>query len=680
MEWELERMRGLSRLQGTVLRACFALSAAGMAAYVAWILIPFGGETAEGFFNKWTYDGLIVLAFAVCALRAVWVAQERAAWLMLAAGLGCWATGEILYSFAYDSAPPFPSAADACYLAFYLCAYVGLLLLVRVRVSRINGSVWLDGLMGALAAGALGAAILFQAVLETTEGSAAEVITNLAYPLGDVLLLALVVGVAAITGWSPDRGWIAIGAALAATAIADGIYLFQSANGSYAEGTLLDTLWPASVLLLAWAGWMRAGTSLAVELEGRPLVATPAVCGAVGLGLLASDHFHRLNALALALAIAAVIAVFVRTGLTFVENGRILARIRTQAVTDPLTGLGNRRKLLAELSRVMDGAPDQHMLIIFDLDGFKSYNDTFGHPAGDALLTRLGNRLASVAAPHGSTYRLGGDEFSVLARVPAEGAESLLERTVRALSDEGEGFTVTSSFGAVFLGNEAADPREALGIADQRLYAQKRTVGIGRGKPHAVLLQAISEREPELRTHVRSVAELSLATGRRLGLEAPELERLRFAAELHDVGKLAIPDDVLSKPGVLDEHEWAFIREHTIVGHRILSASPALHEVATIVRSTHERWDGTGYPDGLAGEEIPLAARIIFVCDALVAMTTDRPYSPTRSRAEAVVELRRCAGTQFDPRIAQIVCDIVASSGEALDVSKYAPLAEARAS
>ena len=631
-----------------------------MTIYVAWLLVPFGGPAAEDLFNKWTYDGLIVLAFVICALRAICVAHERAAFVVLATGLGSWATGEVLYSFAYGSEPPYPSAADAFYLAFYPCAYVALLLLVRSR-SRIGGSVWLDGVMGALAAGALGAAVIFQAVLETTEGSAAVVITNLAYPLGDVLLLAVVVGVTALSGWRPGRGWIVIGAALAATAVGDGIYLFQSANGTYVEGSILDALWPASVLLLAWAGWMRGGAIPTVELEGRPLLATPAICGLVGLGLLVADHFHPLNLLALVLAIGAVVAVFVRTGLTFVENGRILAHVRTQAATDPLTGLGNRRQLLAELTRVTDTHPEQHMLIIFDLDGFKNYNDTFGHLAGDALLTRLGRRLAAVVAPHGSAYRLGGDEFSVLSRVPAEGAESLLEQTVRALSDEGEGFAVTSSFGAVYLGDEASDPREALRIADNRLYAQKRMRSVGRDKPHQVLLQAISEREPLLRAHVRSVADLSLAAGRQLGVEPRELDRLRLAAELHDVGKLAIPDEVLSKPGALDNHEWAFIREHTVVGQRILSASPALHDVAAIVRATHERWDGTGYPGGVAGEAIPLAARIIFVCDALAAMTADRPYRPTKSVAEAVAELRRCAGTQFDPEIVDVVCDLVAS-------------------
>jgi diguanylate cyclase (GGDEF)-like protein len=650
--------RGGSRF----LPAWCVLGSAGLVLLALHDLVAFGGPEVDDFFNRPYYNGLILLAVLGCVLRVVWVEAERAAWLALTLCVAFWAIGELFFDFAYAGAPPFPSIADVFYLAFYPACYVGLVLLVRSHTSRLNGSVWLDGLMASLAAAAFGAALLFEAVLETTGGSPSSVVTNLAYPLGDTLLLALVVGVFALSGWRPGRTWAFLGGALAASAIADGIFLYQSATGSYVAGTPLDALWPASMLLLAAAAWQPTQRPDSIELEGRPLLATPAVCGLIAIGVLIYDHFHRLHLLGPALAVATLVAVLVRTGLTFRENAQILARIRRHAETDPLTGLANRRKLVADLEQALgDGDHSRpRMLAIFDLDGFKRYNDTFGHPAGDALLCRLGAKLAAVLESYGASYRLGGDEFCILADVPRPGPGPLLDRVTGALSESGEGFAVTSSFGAVFIPEETADSSEALRLADQRLYAQKHASWLGRGQPHDALLQALYEREPYLRSHVHDVTELALSVGRRLKLGPEELEELRLAAQLHDVGKLAIPDAVLLKEEGLDENEWAFIRQHTLIGQRILGAVPALHDVGRIVRASHERWDGNGYADGLAGEEIPLAARIVAVCDSFAVMTADRPYHAAADSADALAELRRCSGTQFDPWIVEVFCEVVA--------------------
>ena len=166
-----------------------------------------------------------------------------------------------------------------------------------------------------------------------------------------------------------------------------------------------------------------------------------------------------------------------------------------------------------------------------------------------------------------------------------------------------------------------------------------------------VLLRAVHERSPNLGVHGGEVAELAELTARRLGLELEEVRAVRQGAELHDIGKLAVPDAILSKPGALDASEWEFMRRHTIIGERILAAAPALLDVARLVRSSHERYDGDGYPDRLAGDEIPLGSRVIAVCDAWDAMVTDRPYRRAMSRAEALAELERCAGDQFDPEV-----------------------------
>ena len=272
------------------------------------------------------------------------------------------------------------------------------------------------------------------------------------------------------------------------------------------------------------------------------------------------------------------------------------------------------------------------MLALFDLNGFKTYNDTFGHPAGDALLARLAGKLAAAVAPDGDAYRMGGDEFCVL--LPA--SEPELHRVGEALCESGEGFTVTSAYGAAVIPDDATTVSTALSVADERLYAHKELLAeIHRGTAHEPLLRTLAEREPELRAHVADVSSLAVRVGDRLGLGRDELEELRLAAELHDVGKLAIPDVVLQKSGPLDPTEWGFIHSHTLMGQRIVSAAPALRSVGEIVRSTHENWDGTGYPDGLAGEAIPLAARIIGVCDAYSAITSDRPYRAARTPEEA---------------------------------------------
>ena len=331
------------------------------------------------------------------------------------------------------------------------------------------------------------------------------------------------------------------------------------------------------------------------------------------------------------------------------------------ALTDPLTGLPNRRRFLADLkegaSRAAEDSPT--VLVIFDLNGFKRYNDSYGHLAGDALLARLGASLADTVEPHGTAYRLGGDEFCVLTKIGAQGLEATVARATAALSERGPGFTVSASSGAVVIPHETPDHAIALQLADERLYAQKGTrQGASAGQQiGGVLLQALHESEPDLSRHMREVAALSHAVGRRMNLSNEELDELTRAAELHDVGKMAIPDAVWNQPGPLGEQDLELVRQHTIVAERILNVAPPMRGVAKIVRASHERYDGQGYPDRLAGEQIPLGARIISVCDAFEAMVAERCYRAPLTVTEALAELRRCAGTQFDPFVVVAFCE-----------------------
>ncbi len=653
-------------------------SVAGFLTFVAYTLGGFSGAWADTFFNSWVYNALELAAVAGCLMRVVYVHSDRVAWGLLTAAVCSWTVADLLFTFAYANDPPFPSIADVFYLAFYPLCYVGLLLLVRAHIADFNRSLWLDGLTAALGSAALGAAVLVQVVLESTEGPPSTVITNIAYPIGDVLLLSLVIGVFALSGWRPGSTWLYVGLGFGCSAIADAAFLFQSAAGTYIPGTIFDAFWPAALLLIAWSAWQVPQVNARAR-EAKPWLATPAVAGLIAIGVLVYDHFHRLNSLALSLSVLTLLVVMVRAGLTFRENGRMLERIHLQAITDPLTRLGNRRSLVTDLDQALEAAGDgnERILIIFDLNGFKRYNDTFGHPSGDQLLRRLSDQLGEAAKPHGAAYRLGGDEFCVLAVVPEGGPGALLDATTEALTEESEGFTVTTALGAVFLPDEAATVSEALRLADHRLYAHKHAAEFLRSRPHEVLLQAISEREPSLLDHCRAVAELSVEVGRRMGLSESALEDLRIAAELHDVGKLAIPDAILEKPGPLSADEWAFVQRHTLVGERIVAASPALRDVSRVIRASHERWDGTGYIDRLKGAEIPLASRIIFVCDAFEAMTAERPYRARLSVEQAISVLRRNAGTQFDPAVVPVVCAVIAAR---YSPSALAPRAMTRAS
>jgi diguanylate cyclase (GGDEF)-like protein len=359
-----------------------------------------------------------------------------------------------------------------------------------------------------------------------------------------------------------------------------------------------------------------------------------------------------------ALAVAGGLAVALALSLR--ANARHRAAIRVDALTDELTGLGNRRALFETVDRELAaGSREKLVLALLDLDGFKQYNDTFGHPAGDALLRRLGANLARSVEGHGRAYRLGGDEFCALVRANDRTAEAIVAAARGALTEEGEGFAVSASCGAVMLPDLADNASDALRLADEAMYAQKAGhEGRVEHQTRDVLLRILREREPEIDDDGRRVVELAESTGRAIDLDAEMLDVLIRAAALHDIGKIAIPERVLDKPGELDEEEWGMLRKHSVVGERILGAAPALAPVAKAVRSTHERWDGTGYPDGLAGTEIPLCSRIVLICDAYEAMTSERPYGEARTPAEALAELRRCAGKQFDPHLVEIFCDL----------------------
>jgi diguanylate cyclase (GGDEF)-like protein len=640
---------------GPLVRAIVALLATWTVLYEAEIG-PLHGLLHGPAFGKVGYWIVVITASLLTMARARSVrGREGAAWALIATGSLLWALADVYWTIvlAERAVIPVPSLADVGYLSFYPLVFAGLCLLVRERIPGAPRTLWVDGITAALAAGAMSAAVVLQEVLSTVGGNALGVATNLAYPLGDLVLLAVVVASFALRGWRVDRTWALLGAGIVLFWLADSYYLVTVANETYVYPSLFDNGWTACLVLFGAAAWqpVRRSGRIVVDRGGTRLTVIPLAFATLGLGLLVVAALGSLNTVAVVLAAASLLAVFVRLTLSLRENAGMLTTSRREALTDSLTGLGNRRALTIDLERVVSGDAPPAVLALFDLDGFKHYNDSFGHPAGDALLARLGAKLGAHAARGGSAYRTGGDEFCVLMPL-GDHPDAQAAVAASTLSEHGDGFSIGCSFGAIAVPTEAADAGEALRLADQRMYANKHSPRTSaRSQSRDVLLRALVERNPDLGEHLNGVATLACAVARGLGLGDEHVEYVRHAAELHDVGKMAVPDAILDKPGPLDETEWGFIHRHTLIGERIVAAAPALRPVASLVRSSHERWDGDGYPDRLAGDDIPLGARIVAVCDAFDAMVADRPYRAGMAPDAALAELERCAGSQFDPGV-----------------------------
>jgi two-component system cell cycle response regulator len=655
-------MRAAVRTRPIPVNLALALLVGGLGVLALHNLTGLEGAQRQGLFGHTIYGALMVGATLAVLARGALLQAQRTAWLTLGAGLASWCGGDLYYTLFVEgpgAAGGTVSPADVLFLAFYPCCYVALVLLVGAHLQELRIAMWLDGLIGGLAAAAVGAALILPPILHGAHGDAASVGVALAYPIGDLLLLVFTVGALGVTGWRPGRVWLLIAASMLANAVADSAYLYLTATGTYHVGAATQFLWPASAVLLAiaaWTPWPRLGRR---RVENWRLVSVPSLSLLAARGVLIYGDLPHvvLPSAALVLAAATALAVGVHVALTVRENIAMLASSRRLALTDPLTDLGNRRQLVEDLRVACRraGAGETWDLVLYDLNGFKRYNDTFGHPAGDALLARLSARLKAVVAPHGTAYRIGGDEFCALLRDRAKHLDVIVQASVSALSEQGPGFSIGAAHGVVSISPALDDPAAVMQLADQRLYERKdrtrETSAVQQLRD--VLLQAFQERHPDLREHQRGVGALVLEVGRWMGMAGEDLDVLARAAELHDVGKIAIPDAILNKPGPLDDEEWLFMRRHTILGERILKAASALRPVAELVRSSHERYDGAGYPDGLRGEQIPLGARIIFVCDAFDAMISERSYSGAIPQAEAFAELRACAGTQFDPAVVE---------------------------
>jgi two-component system cell cycle response regulator len=455
----------------------------GLGVFVLHTTLDFGGKALDDLFTDWVYN-IVMLGSALAVLaRAASAREERAAWLAMGAGLLFWSFGELYYSLLIEGtsaeAGGSVSPADVLYLAMYPCFYVGVALLARNHLRDKRVGIWLDGLIAGLGAASVAAALILPPILAHATGAHSSIVVSLAYPIGDLLLTAFALGAIGITGWRPGGVWLLIAGAMLASAVADSTYVYQTATDTYQSGTWLECLWPGAAVMLAIAAWLPPRRLQQRRMASWQMMSVPSLALLTALGVLVYGTVGpRLTLAAVILAAATVLAVGAHLIVTWRENLALLAHSQRLSLTDPLTGLGNRRRLMGDLRLACKNAHpgEPCALAIYDLDGFKIYNDTFGHPAGDTLLVCLSERLQRAVEPRGTAYRMGGDEFCVLFDGSHEDGEALVRESLVALTDRGQGFSITASHGVVRIPGEMSDPASILQLADQRLYRRKEEV------------------------------------------------------------------------------------------------------------------------------------------------------------------------------------------------------------
>ncbi|HXB66442.1 MAG TPA: aminotransferase class I/II-fold pyridoxal phosphate-dependent enzyme [Solirubrobacteraceae bacterium] len=442
-----------------------------------------GGSSVEEPIRDWLTSAVYILVGVIVCWRAVRTTESRKSWMIFAFGISVYGLGNILWAAWIEHLPnpPIPSICDAMWLTLYPCCYVGIVGLARLRDRRVPARMWLDGIVAGLGIAAIGAAIVVRPVMASVSGSTAAVITEMAYPLCDLLLAALVVGVLALRGWRLDRMWGMLGAGFIALAAADCLYALQVAHGASAPSALTNMTYDIGVMLLALAAWQPGATIEADTIPSTAVLGIPAAFTVSALGLLVYDHFSRLDPIALTLAMLTMLAAFARIALTF-RDVRALAETRRQALTDDLTSMPNRRHFLR---CVRDGiiasraTGESVALLIVDLDHFKELNDTLGHDAGDQLLRQVGERLHEVLRASDTAARLGGDEFGVLLSDSSDGAgaELVAEKILKAIAQpfpiKSVGLRVTASIGIALFPEHADDDEQLMQHADVAMYEAK---------------------------------------------------------------------------------------------------------------------------------------------------------------------------------------------------------------
>jgi diguanylate cyclase (GGDEF)-like protein len=633
-------------------------------------------------------------------------------WGLMAAGLFSSALAEgtgVWYEEVLLREIPYPSWADVEWLAFYPLTFAALLIPafsgVKRRLPGMTSA--LDALMFAAAGAALGWEFLMKPAMDPTAGLLANVV-NLAYPVGDLLLLAGLVSL--VLGVAEDKaprggGWLLI--AFGTTFLADIAYAQMFAAGVYVWPSWVDPLWSF--------GYALPGVAAIASLshERRPRVAASRIraaetgfyvacvrlvrrwmpySAALACAVLASYHFvfeddrtRAGDAVVIGACTVIWALVLLRQSVVVWDNHRLqssLARMyeeaRYLADRDPVTGLLNHRSIGAEIEREVARSQRSgscFALIMMDIDNFKLFNDTYGHMVGDEVLVLASTVIKKAVRPEDTVGRFGGDEFvGLMPNSDAPGAERVANRIKQSLAThsvtvrDGSAVPLCMSYGVAAYPFQGRQTSQLLAAADSNLYQSKRrggdcvTVpdsdGHSREAAHNkgftvldALVNTVDSKDHYTRKHSDEMTKHALALAVKLGLSPETQGSLRTAGLLHDVGKIGIMDNVLRKPGPLTEEEYEAVKQHVSLGELIIKEIPDLDEVVGAVGGHHERYDGSGYPRGLKGEDIPFLARILAVTDAYSAMTTNRPYRKALTLEEARSELKKVSGTQLDPKV-----------------------------
>ncbi len=340
------------------------------------------------------------------------------------------------------------------------------------------------------------------------------------------------------------------------------------------------------------------------------------------------------------------------------ERKQMEERLRELSVRDALTGLYNRNFFEEEMERLSDSRYSPVGIVVCDLDGLKFVNDTLGHQSGDQLLVKVADLLRQNFRNSDIIARIGGDEFAILfTETDWQMVEYMLQRLHQAVQEYNNAdpeIPVSLSVGQAVGEKTGPDMYGLFREADNRMYRDKiQREGSVRSAILQALTMSMEARDFKTEGHCDRLQELCVALARELNFSQDFENDLRLLARFHDLGKVGIPDHILYKPVPLTQSEWTQMQQHCEIGHRIASSIPDLEPIADLILKHHERWDGQGYPTGASGRDIPMACRILAIVDAYDAMTSDRPYQEALSLEEAIAELRRCAGTQFDPELVE---------------------------
>jgi two-component system cell cycle response regulator len=601
-----------------------------------------------------------------------WVLLGLSQVVYAAADTSFYVSHYILGSTAY------PALADVLYLSHYPLLVGGLISLIRLRTPGWDLPSVLDAALLAVVGGMLSWLYLIAPQAQADSPMLIKVV-SVGYPMMDLAMFAVALRLVLGQGSRPVPFFL-LSANLALFVGADSIYVVQQLNGTYSAGNFLDLMWLAGNLALGAAALHptmgRVGEPSREIPTGPGPVRIAALCVAALVApatvmiLYVGGSYDGIPVAALACGILFV--------LTIARLAGLVSRQRLIAITDVLTGLRTRRyfeaQLLPELARAKRTNGSLAVLIA-DVDHFKSVNDRYGHPVGDEVLIEIAKRLRDAIRGGDELARYGGEEFAILIRdatpdEPAVIAERLrqqvADRPIVVSGDTWIGATI--SVGTASYPVHGTTPVELFVAADRALYSAK-----AQGRDRVVLADTNETPPPEpvhqsLTVDLENVAdevdgwlsthEHSKAVGYWAGLVAKGLDlpadvihRAELGGRLHDIGKVLVPPEIWSKRERLSEEEWTLVRQHPEFGWRLARTVAGLDDVAEVIRQHHERFDGSGYPAGLAGAHIRIEARILAVCDSWAAMLADRPYQDALTEEQAVRELLSGRGTQFDPDV-----------------------------